>query len=252
MEITHSKTAEEIDFLVTSLQPSSREIADLTAQPGHAARLIKPMLSFDTAALALSFVPAAGEGLTRPAPSSSSNTSRTPKDDKFTYHHLRRKIHSLVSANIPVASRYIVPSAHLTIARFNTPNPFASIDTTTTPPVATTGPATETEANEATETEQNDPLNAQEGTSLTNRQHLIAKIEEMNAWLKDEYWPRPVPKTSPNDEHEDGDEINTGPNATEVIPDGGEWIVGEEKGLDFRKGRLWYGGGETIYLGKRI
>jgi hypothetical protein len=25
--------------------------------------------------------------------------------------------------------------------------------------------------------------------------------------------------------------------------------VGEERGLDFRKGTLWYGGGETVRLG---
>jgi len=55
-------------------------------------------------------------------------------------------------------------------------------------------------------------------------------IEEINAWLESEFWPV------------DG---QTGP-----IKTGGEWIVGQEKGLDLRKGRLWYGGGETVRLGK--
>ena len=34
------------------------------------------------------------------------------------------------------------------------------------------------------------------------------------------------------------------------IKDGGEWIVGHEKGLECKKGRLWYGGGESLHLGK--
>lgn len=73
---------------------------------------------------------------------------------------------------------------------------------------------------------------------MSKRELLIAKIEEINQWLQNEYWPR----------------LQQGTDGTtrEVMPDGGEWIVGEEKGLDFRKGRLWYGGGETVYLGKGI
>jgi len=39
----------------------------------HRARLIKPMLSYDGAALALSFLPAAGEGL--------STTSKSPSEE---------------------------------------------------------------------------------------------------------------------------------------------------------------------------
>lgn len=58
--------------------------------------------------------------------------------------------------------------------------------------------------------------------------NLVERIEEINAWLEREYWPR------------GGEEIRAG----------GEWIVGEEKGLDCRRGTLWYGGGETVRLGK--
>lgn len=209
LEATHSRTAPEIEALVTSLLPTSQTIADLPSTPGHAARLIKPMLSFDTAALALSFVPAAGEAV----PSSSS--SRTAKDDTFTYHHLRRELYSLIDATVPVDSRYVVPSAHLTIARFNTPNPFVAED-------ASDG----------------NPLDNIAGTDMAKRNQLIAKIDEINQWLQDEYWPR-------TQQDADG-------TVHEVISRGGEWIVGEEKGLDFRQGRLWYGGGETIYLGKSI
>lgn len=193
MEVTHSKTAEEIDHLVNVLKPSHETIADYPAQ--HRARLIKPMISYDAAALALSFVPAAGEQPWR---------DRTPEEDKYTYHHLRRDLYSLITkAGIEVGSRYVVPSAHLTIARFNSPNPFGG-----------------------------DPLDAELGLDMKNRKHLIHEIEMINKWLEAEYWPNP--------ESDHGDKI---------MP-GGEFIVGEEKGLDFRKGRLWYGGGETVYLGK--
>lgn len=193
MEVTHSKTAEEIDQLVDTLRPNSQMIADYPAS--HRARLIKPMISYDAAALALSFVPAAGE---------SPGNYRTAEEDNYTYHHLRRDLHSLITkAGIEVGSRYVVPSAHLTIARFNSPNPFGD-----------------------------DPLDAKAGLELKHRKHWISEIELINKWLEAEYWPGPA--------------VDHG----KAIMPGGEFIVGEEKGLDFRKGRLWYGGGETVCLGK--
>lgn len=193
MEVTHSKTAEEIDHLVEMLRPNVQAIADYPAQ--HRARLIKPMISYDSAALALSFVPAAGESLCH---------DRTAEEDQFTYHHLRRDLHSLITkAGVDVGSRYVVPSAHLTIARFNSPNPFGD-----------------------------DPLDVEAGRDLQKRKHWISEIEMLNKWLEAEYWPDPA------SDH-----------GKEIMP-GGEFIVGEEKGLDCRKGRLWYGGGETVYLGK--
>lgn len=54
------------------------------------------------------------------------------------------------------------------------------------------------------------------------------KIEEINGWLEEKFWPR-----------EGGKRILKG-----------EWVVGQEKGLDCREGALWYGGGETVRLGK--
>lgn len=60
----------------------------------------------------------------------------------------------------------------------------------------------------------------------------IEEIEGVNRWLEVEFWPRG-----------DGEQA-------ESINEGGEWIVGEGKGLDLRKGKLWYGGGETVMLGK--
>lgn len=99
-----------------------------------------------------------------------------------------------------MASRYVVPSAHLTIARFNTPNVFGGGDGVM----------------------DNTPT-----LDLKKRRRWIREIELINDWLEAKYWPQ---------------------GEKEIVP-GGEWIVGEERGIDFRKGRLWYGGGETIKLG---
>src|SRR5271170_1108110 len=187
MEVAHSLTAEEIDSLVKALLPKGKDIADLSKR----ARLIKPMLSYDSAALALSFVPAAGEGLIN---------KRTAADDHYTYHHFRRDLYAAITAaGVNVGSRYVVPSPHLTIARFNSPNVFGG-----------------------------DPMDAEVTLDMKKRKHWIHEIELINDWLSNEFWPQ------------EGHPIKAG----------GEWIVGEEKGLDFRKGTLWYGGGETIYLGK--
>jgi hypothetical protein len=187
MEVAHSLTVEEMDSLVKALLPKSKDIADLSKR----ARLIKPMLSYDSAALALSFVPAAGEGLVN---------RRTAADDHYTYHHFRRDLYAAITAaSVNVGSRYVVPSAHLTIARFNSPNVFGG-----------------------------DLMDAEATLDMKKRKHWIHEIELINDWLSNEFWPQ--------EDH--------------PIKAGGEWIVGEEKGLDFRKGTLWYGGGETIYLGK--
>jgi vesicle-fusing ATPase len=193
MEVTHSKTAQEIDELVKTLEPAHKMIADYPSE--HHARLIKPLVSYDSAALALSFVPAAGESPSR---------NRKAEDDSYTYHHLRRDLYDLISkAGVEVGSRYVVPSAHLTIARFNTPNPFGG-----------------------------DPLDGSQSLDIKKRKHWIREIEMINKWLEAEYWPE-----------------SASDHGGAIMP-GGEFIVGAEKGLDFRKGTLWYGGGETIYLGK--
>ncbi|RMZ88424.1 hypothetical protein DV736_g4338, partial [Chaetothyriales sp. CBS 134916] len=189
LEVTHSKTEAEIENLVSILESSYKSIADRKLDQ-HGPRLIKPMLSYDSAALALSFVPAAGE--LPPA-------DRSAGEDKYTYHHLRRDLYTqITNTGIQVDSRYVVPSAHLTIARFNTPNPFGD-----------------------------DPLDTSINIDIHTRRHWLNELEMINKWLEAEFWPEGHDKIMP----------------------GGEWLVGEEKGLDFRKGTLWYGGGETIYLG---
>lgn len=112
LEVAHSLTEPQIEDLVQTLKSSKNATkGDISEYPlKHKSRLLKPMVSFDSAALALSFVPAAGEG---PAGGCDAH------DDQYTYHHLRRNIFDLVrQTDLPVASRYIVPSAHITIARF--------------------------------------------------------------------------------------------------------------------------------------
>jgi len=161
-------------------------ITDYTSK--HRVRLIKPTIGYDASALALSFVPAAGEGLP---------SGRTLEDDKFTYHHLRRDLYDLCKdTGVTVDSRYVVPSSHLTIGRFIT--------------------------NKDLVDDQGSPDSAKMAT-------FIKKIEEINNWLEMEFWP----------EHNNG-----------KLPDGGEFNLGEETGLDYRMGTLWYGGGESVHRGK--
>lgn len=186
LEVTHSKTAEEIQKLVDQMRDKVPAITDYTSR--HRVRLIKPTIGYDASALALSFVPAAGEGL---------SSGRTLEDDKFTYHHLRRDLYDLSEeAGVTVDSRYVVPSSHLTIGRFITTKDLADDQGSSDPRKMAT---------------------------------FIKKIEEINGWLEKEFWP----------EHNDG-----------KIPDGGEFNLGEETGLDYRMGTLWYGEGESVHRGK--
>jgi hypothetical protein len=164
LELCHSLTPAGIETIITNLTaPVYTRIIDYTYT--HRCRLIKPTLSYDTAAIALSFLPAAGK-----------------PGDEFTYHHLRRDLFNLAKEKVEVDSRYVVPSSHITVGRF---------------------------------------LGQADHDSREKRERWMSKIEEINGWLEREFW-----------------------------GEGFEWVVGTEKGLDFRKGTLWYGGGETVRLGK--
>lgn len=186
LELTHSLTEPEITAIISQLgQPAIESITDYTYS--HRARLIKPMISYDGAALALSFLPAAGEVL--PPKNGINPHERTQEDDKFTYHHLRRDLFNIAKQTVPINSRYVVPSSHITVGRF---------------------------------------LTQEDHDSLEKMELFIEKIEEINAWLQEEYWPK-----------DDGKRMEDG-----------EWVVGQEKGLDFRQGALWYGGGTTVRIGK--
>ena len=108
MEMAHSRTWPQIAECVNIMEPIIPEITSYTYS--HRTRLVRPMLSYDSAAIALSFLPAAGEGLLQ-------DTSDV--DNSYTYHHLRRDIYDLCqSTGVEVASRYVVPSSHMTIGRF--------------------------------------------------------------------------------------------------------------------------------------
>lgn len=62
----------------------------------------------------------------------------------------------------------------------------------------------------------------------TYTEKWIKLLTNLNGWLEEEYWSK----------------------SDSSINLGGEWIVGNEQGLEFRKGALWYGGGERIRLGQ--
>lgn len=188
LEMAHSRSSAEIEELVHILEPKIPEITDFTLS--HRARLIMPMLSYDSRAVAISLLPA--------SPSSVPGASANADDaDNYTYHHLRRDIYGLcTSTGATVQSRYVVPSAHLTIARFVTH-----------------------EGLQRNEKGIADPIYMAKWIQL---------LDEINLWLKEEYWPK----------------------ADSSIKEGGEWIVGSEKGLECRKGTLWYGGGECVRLGQ--
>ena len=184
LEITHSVSESDVQTLIDVLGENIQNITDYTYT--HRARLVKPMLGYDSSAIALSFLPATVDN------SSSS-------DHSYTYHHLRRDLYNLSKeAGVAIASRYTVPSSHLTIARFVTQDDFASKGNAISLP---------------------DPKKIEA---------WIETLEGVNTWLQEAYWPK----------------------SGEQILEGGEWIVGEGKGLDFRKGVCWYGGGETVHLGK--
>ncbi|KAL1881428.1 hypothetical protein VTK73DRAFT_3946 [Phialemonium thermophilum] len=186
LEIAHSRTPEDIEDLLRQLRPSIAKITNYTYS--HRARLVKPMVSFDLAAVAVSFLPAAGEPALVAADTVDAGAPGIVEGDGYTYHHLRRDIfESVRGTGVEIASRYVVPSAHITLGRY---------------------------------------LRQTDHLTPEMRRQWIETIEGINKWLQDEVWDR-----------EDGEFS-------------GEWIVGQERGLDARSGRLWYGGGRTIMVGE--
>ncbi|KAH3635426.1 hypothetical protein KXW67_006109 [Aspergillus fumigatus] len=116
LEIASSRTPLEVDSFVSHLEQSGVIPGLVNYTFNHRARLVKPVVSFDASAMALSFVPAAGEP---------SRWSRSVDDDNYTYHHLRRDLYAGVAATgLQPKARYLVPSAHITIARFITHDGF--------------------------------------------------------------------------------------------------------------------------------
>ncbi|KAH0613447.1 uncharacterized protein H6S33_005333 [Morchella sextelata] len=168
LEIAHSRTRPEIDAITALLRPTLPLMVNLPSASAHRAVLIRPMLSFDSAALAISFVPEAA----------------TP-ESAYTYHHLRRDFYqAAVDSGAACGSRYTVPSAHITVARFVTGGGVEDWD-------------------------------------VGRREAWVSGIERINAWIERE-WSRV------------------------------RWVVGEERGVEFRRGLLWYGGGDAVAVGKPL
>ncbi|KAL5332792.1 RNA ligase/cyclic nucleotide phosphodiesterase [Aspergillus crustosus] len=191
LEIASSRTADEIDALAASLLNSgtASKLVNYTSDTHHRARLVKPVVSYDSSATALSFLPAAGE------PTAHSKEVERPgnddSNDGYSYHHLRRDLAGLVlDSGVSLGARYVVPSAHVTIARFV----------------------------------------ERDGKEVDEKKvaALVERIERVNATLRERYWPE-----------KDGS-----------VPVKGEWVVGQEYGLEFNKGTSWYGGGEKVLVGK--
>jgi hypothetical protein len=114
LEVAHSLPEKEIEDITSDLM---EVITNMTTIKDRA-RLIKPMISHDRSAIAMSFLPAAGEGLP-----SVEEPGREPLADNFTYHHLRRDVYAWsMQTSVKIQSRYIVPSAHATVGRFLTQN----------------------------------------------------------------------------------------------------------------------------------
>lgn len=149
LEVTHSRTPEEIKSLVTQIRPSLPSLTNFTFN--HRSRLVKPMISYDLAAFAVSFLPASGEPVTSPPPSADVQ-ARHDENDTYTYHHLRKDVFDLAkTASVEIESRYVVPSAHITLGRYLT---------------------------------QEDHMTAEQ------REKWVKAIDEVNAWLEREVWNR--------------------------------------------------------------
>lgn len=187
LEVAHSLTESKIKELLRNLEPT---VSDITNYPfDHRVKLIKPLLSYDNQAVALSFLPTSEENI----PDALAGDANA-----YTYHHLRRDLYDLCkSTGVAVGSRYVVPSAHLTIARYVS--------------------------------ERN--LDGDDKDKLPGSERMVrwaCHLEEMNAWLKEEYWPESRSATKAQ----------------------GDWFVGEARGLECRAGTLWYGGGWSVHVGK--
>ncbi|KAI0389227.1 60S ribosomal protein L44 [Xylariaceae sp. FL0594] len=186
LELAHSRTPDEIETIKEGLKPALPTIASYTYR--HRARLVKPMVSYDLSAFAVSFVPAAGEPVVSPPPVAPDNADVLEQGDRYTYHHLRRDLWDLAKkAGATIDSRYVVPSAHVTLGRY---------------------------------------LTHEDHATPEQRKKWVEAIDDVNNWLETEVWGNP------------GSELT------------GEWLVGQEKGLDIRVGPLWYGGGRTVLLGE--
>lgn len=186
LELAFSKTPQEIGEMVDTIKPA---VAAITSYTRHnRSRLVRPLVSYDLSAFAVSFLPASGDPKLSPAPTAPDAQDGVREGDDYTYHHLRRDVFNMTNeAGIQVGSRYQVPSAHITLGRY------------------------------LTEDDHDTP---------EKRAAWVQAIDDVNTWLMTEVWDK---------------------EGAEFI---GEWVVGQERGLDARNGTLWYGGGRSILVGE--
>lgn len=154
LEITNSQTPSEINTLVSDLEKSGIMPDTTNYTLTHRTRLIRPMVNYDTTALALSFVP---------APIGSDSQTHNAADGAYTYHHLRRDLcEQVMNTGVKMNTRYTAPSAHVTIARFITQETF-----------------------QLEEADSDKP-----GVDRDRVKLLIETIETINHKLRQEYWPK--------------------------------------------------------------
>ncbi|PHH62477.1 hypothetical protein CDD81_7124 [Ophiocordyceps australis] len=151
LEVDFCKTPDEIASLVSALRPALPTLASYTHT--HRARLVKPLISYDLSAFALSFLPASHEPLLSPLADDSDAQQGVIQGDSYTYHHLRRDMFDQVrSAHVDINSRYQVPSAHITLGRY---------------------------------------LDQSDHDTTEKRHKWIDTIHRINTWLQTEIWDKP-------------------------------------------------------------
>lgn len=199
LEIVHSRTPEESQVIVDTTAKGIPGIVNYTY--AHRARLVKPMISYDLAAVALSFVPAVDEPYASPPPIPPVTAEQAAPPSSYTYHHLRRDLFDKAKATgVDIASRYVVPSAHITLARF---------------------------------------MDTAEYATPEARQAWVESLDRLNTWLETQVWDKVWADAA-------GTQALKPPHERFV----GEWVVGQERGLDARTGALWYGGGRSVMVGE--
>lgn len=105
LEIVHSAPSHLVATTMHALRPHLAAI--LAPTSSTSSTLVRPLISFDSSALALTFVPA-------------DSSHARGASNKTGYTHYRARLYETVTktAKVAVQSRYQVPSAHVTIARF--------------------------------------------------------------------------------------------------------------------------------------
>lgn len=172
-------------------------------------------------------------------PLSHLETPPSTSHSQKTYHHLRASLHSRITAfGVPITSRYVVPSAHITLARYVTSSASSALNA--------------------------DPRKSDYELSHQNLVCLVHTIELINAYLslpweldslsalssyeRIELQAREV-LSNASSSHVDGPLLATSLRSLEVrakLSEMGEvrWDVEDE--LVCRVGDLWYGGGFPV------